>query len=1832
MARDKRYIFLFLLLFTIKLFSFQTVWAQVDHGQSTVNADDAVFVEYTSTVAVAPRDSDGDIVQIDPDNLNVNFDSEFSGDVDVSDFEPVIVQRELLGYTAEISSSEAQELEGRVSYTGGIRPTTLGTFETVFLEISSRFSSISVQSNADADGEDEAEVWVRVNALGEIGIDGIREDDFEIEFVDNQEDPNVTEIEELSEEGLYSIKLTHIKGEALGIEVSVAGRSIGSDRLSFSPVISASKSIVEATSPHRADGIRTGDLSKVRVSLKDLEGNAVHINNISGVDVDITGSADIGQTFEEGDEDNQIVFGVGNTVEEIVTVTVTVIYVNNDGSTVEVELDKKPEIEFLAVPETELSSIDATSPHIANGSDPSTVTVEVRDGGNNAIETLELDDFEINLSTPNASATEVSHEGGGEYEFEVTSTDPEQVRVTVDARDERIGTVDIIFQEAIEFVDADESELEVTSPHIADGEDASLITVTLRDGDGSLIDGIDEDDVSIIIEGGNPDMMSLSSVENVETGVFEAELTSMIETTVEIGANIGGTILDETDTVEFVAPHISASNSSVEATSPHLADGIDASTVTVNVINEIGNPVDDLENEDFEIDLSGSAITSDVSNQGGGEYQFEITNDVVETITVTVTANGTELDENPEIIFEADDQVDPERSVVFTSDDSADADGEDEIIITIELRNSSNQPINNFDSNDFDIDVSNNGIASDVEQVNDDGTYEFGVTNNQPGTTEIDIEAGGTSLPTVTVEFEEVETFVDGSASSVEATSPHIANGVDASTVTITVIDDQGNPMDDVNDFSVDLTGDAIPASDISNEGEGVYEILVTNTTPETVTVTVTVDGTELDDTPEIVFEEEGPLVDVMASSVTVTSPHVADGQDEADVVVELRDHDGNIITNIPMEDVSVELSGDAEIVDQFFDAIYVYQVVNNTVETVTVTVSVEDPVAGELSLDDTPEIVFEAPDPVVDASASSIEATSPHIANGVDASTVTITVIDDQGNPMDEISNDDFDVDLSGDASATDVSNEGEGEYAFEVTNTTPETVTVTITVDGTELDDTPEIVFEEEEPVVDASESSVDATSPHVADGVDASTVTVTVIGDDGNPMDEFSNNDFEVDLTGDASATDVSNEGEGEYEFEVTNTTPETITVTVTVDGTELDDTPEIVFKEEEPVVDASASSVDATSPHLADGESASTVTITVIDNQENPMEGFSNDNFEIDLTGDANATDVSNQGEGQYEFEVTNTTPETVTVTVTVDGTELEDTPQIVFEEEDPVVDASASSVEATSPHVADGVDASTVMITLIDDQGNPMDDVSDFSVDLTGDAIPASDISNEGGGEYEILVTNTIPETITVTVTVEGTQLDDQPQILFEAAEDPIPEAPEISDIEVVDEGVEISWDIPSTEYVDQFVIYRGSSLDDLENYAEVSVGSAQFIDENPETGTNFYAVSAVNAAGQESSMSEVVSFYNSELFVSDEWIMVSSPVEGSYEIDQSATLFSFSDRYEQADAISESKGYWMKSSDDSDFELAIRGEGITETTISLNEGWNMIGALSYGIPASSIIDPSGILTDAPVYHYSNGEYISVDELNPNHGYWLYASESGTVELNLESMEKIQQSAVSGNQQMVSDQETMPLIEIRSGELLQQLLISDGELSDIEKKRYLLPPKAPEMALDTRSQDGLKVLNSDGDSFTVQSTEYPVSITLEDQGQNVEYQLILVSEGVERTIILDRHQSAELMQEYDEIILKKSSSEEVIGEHKLLPNYPNPFNPATTIQYRIMENTHVNLEVFDVSGRRVQVLADEVQQAGHYRTEFDGSNLASGIYMVRLRAGNQVQIQKISLIK
>jgi hypothetical protein len=87
-----------------------------------------------------------------------------------------------------------------------------------------------------------------------------------------------------------------------------------------------------------------------------------------------------------------------------------------------------------------------------------------------------------------------------------------------------------------------------------------------------------------------------------------------------------------------------------------------------------------------------------------------------------------------------------------------------------------------------------------------------------------------------------------------------------------------------------------------------------------------------------------------------------------------------------------------------------------------------------------------------------------------------------------------------------------------------------------------------------------------------------------------------------------------------------------------------------------------------------------------------------------------------------------------------------------------------------------------------------------------------------------------------------------------------------------------------------------------------------------------------------------------------------------------------------------------------------------------------------------------------------------------------------------------------------------------------------------------------------------------------------------------------------------------------------------SEFSLSNAYPNPFNPTTHINYTITEKSLVKLVVYDITGREVATLVNGWIDVGSYEVEFDGANLASGVYFYSLTAGDFSAVKKMLLIK
>ncbi|MCO6446309.1 MAG: T9SS type A sorting domain-containing protein [Ignavibacterium album] len=80
------------------------------------------------------------------------------------------------------------------------------------------------------------------------------------------------------------------------------------------------------------------------------------------------------------------------------------------------------------------------------------------------------------------------------------------------------------------------------------------------------------------------------------------------------------------------------------------------------------------------------------------------------------------------------------------------------------------------------------------------------------------------------------------------------------------------------------------------------------------------------------------------------------------------------------------------------------------------------------------------------------------------------------------------------------------------------------------------------------------------------------------------------------------------------------------------------------------------------------------------------------------------------------------------------------------------------------------------------------------------------------------------------------------------------------------------------------------------------------------------------------------------------------------------------------------------------------------------------------------------------------------------------------------------------------------------------------------------------------------------------------------------------------------------------------------------NFPNPFNPVTSIQYAIANKQFVTLKVYDILGKEIATLVNENKEAGNYSVDFNAAELPSGVYIYQLSTADFTQIKKMILTK
>ena len=330
------------------------------------------------------------------------------------------------------------------------------------------------------------------------------------------------------------------------------------------------------------------------------------------------------------------------------------------------------------------------------------------------------------------------------------------------------------------------------------------------------------------------------------------------------------------------------------------------------------------------------------------------------------------------------------------------------------------------------------------------------------------------------------------------------------------------------------------------------------------------------------------------------------------------------------------------------------------------------------------------------------------------------------------------------------------------------------------------------------------------------------------------------------------------------------------------------------------------------------------------------------------------------------------------------------------------------------------------------------------------------------------------------------------------------------------------------------------------------------------------------------------------------------------------TLFSFDEAYVLDSALVQGEGYWLRF--DTTGTTTITGNPMSEITIYLSEGWNLVSGLNEDLSIYSINDPGGIIVPNTFFGFYDA-YFPTEVMVQGEGYWLRAFQEGEITLNSDVTARFSSKdySLSGRANTLT---------INSMDLYFGI-----DISPRERLSYSLPPKPPSGAFDVRFKGDTRV-TMDKAELELMSPYKSLIISYN----------VFIDAGEHMNWALTSENGKDYILEGTGRITVPSAERFVLNRVPVIPitfilhqNFPNPFNPITTLMYDLPENALVTLNIYDILGTEITQLVNTVQEAGLRSVLWDatdsmGRPVSAGIYLYQIQAGELVQTKKMVLLK
>ncbi|WP_234567132.1 invasin domain 3-containing protein [Rhodohalobacter sp. 614A] len=1280
----------------------------------------------------------------------------------------------------------------------------------------------------------------------------------------------------------------------------------------------------------------------------------------------------------------------------------------------------------------------------------------------------------------------------------------------------------------------------------ANGSSMSAITSIIRKSDGSVC----------VLEAGTPEFEtnagSLGGVTDEGDGEYTIPLTS--STTPEIAtvqALLAGNYIDDEAEVEFFQDTFppSPSFTIIQANPGSIAaDGTSTSEITVTLRDENDDPVT---NGGFEVNLSVTmGSLGEVIDNGDGTYTATLTSSTTPGVAeISGTLDGDSIDDTAEVEFTV---LPPSAAftTITASPNEILADGSSTSNITVTLRNSNDDPVS---SGGFTVNLSTTaGSLSEVTD-NGDGTYSAILTSSTNEETAIisgSLE-GEEIDDTAEVTFQEEIQEPDPQFTQIEVNPDELpADGESQAMVTVTLRDENDDPVSAggyCSNVDISTTGGSL--GDVIDNGDGTCTLPLTAANdPGMAEITGTYNGDNIEDSASIEFTALPPSAEF---TTIAASPQniMADGASTSDITVTLRNENDEPVNEggftVTLSTTAGSLSSVTDNEDGTYSAILTS---STNEETATISGSLE----GE-DIEDTAQVNFKAEILEPSPQFTEINVNPNELpADGESQATVTVFLKDENDDPITDGGYCERVEVSTTDGILGEISDNGDGTCTLPLTSgEEPGTAEISGQIDGEDIEDTAVINFTALPP---SAEFTRITASPNniVADGSSTSDITVTLRNENDEPVEIGG---FEVNLSTDAgSLSGVTDNGDGTYSAILTSSiNEEKATITGSLEGDDIEDTAEVNFVAELQEPSAEFTEIEADPEEIpADGESESTITITLRDENDDPItEGGYCDL--VDISASAGMLDeIVDNGDGTCALILTSDDEAgTAQIGGTINGDTIGDTAEVEFTELQPSI--TFTTIQAKPNKIlADGSSTSTITVTLRDENDNRITN-GGVNVDLTTTAGSLSGITDNGDGTFTAMLTSSIDEeTAIVRGTLEGDDINDTAEVQFVLEVLP----PDGEFTTIIANPVSIKANGESTSTIT--VILRDENDEPVgQGGYNVTLSTTagllgEIIDEGDGTYTAILTSENRIATATISGMAE------------GENIDDTATVDFVQEVlppDAAFTLITAEPTQIAADGESTSQiQVTLKNRDDEPV-----GEGGFDVNLTTNAGTlsNVIdngdGTYKAVLTSSTIVETatiSGTLQEQNIDDTASVEFI-FDETEPHPDFIVIRAEPSEIPADGVSTARIVVTMYNSNGEIVSD--------------------------DINKENLDLSTTMGD--LDDEIREG----NNDGVYWTeIVAPENPgmamVTATFNDEQ-------------------VDDHATVRFI-----ALEEFACSVESV--------YPNPFLNNATFRITSPAAGKARLDLFNILGKKVSTILDEEVTAGEHDFMMDGSHLSSGVYIYR----------------